>query len=360
MKSLVKSLFGKGSPKSDQQGTVDPSVAEIDHLLHYSPVLDKAITTNPLHPDADIGTEISLESSANLQSHAETEAQLAELTARLAFTRTTEDYDLESKQKRIIDNLENFGSADFAEISAWLFASSLTNHRIIHQRIDESSLLWRAVKMSEGPILEVGRAAGGSTVCILAASGNRKVVSIDRFPQHADVSDYVFTRPDVARRLELLTQSSRDPIPETEYGIMFIDGDHSYEGVCHDIATFWNQLKPQNGKAALAVFHDAAENPISYVEPVRKACFELISEPGVARVIDHWGSMMLVEKITDVDPVKWYAKVDTEFWKSLSPHPEFLRTPKTTRKSLNPEAHQTESVGENLVSGDNFDDTAWS
>lgn len=359
MKSLVNSIFGLGGSRSDQQKTGDQSEGEIDHLLHYSPVLDKTIAAYPLHPDADIGTEISLEGAADSQAHEATKAQLAEVSAKLAFARTTEDYDLESKQKRIIDGLEDFGSADFAEISAWLFASSLTNHRIIHQRIDESSLLWRAVKMSEGPILEVGRAAGGSTVCILAASGNRKVVSIDRFPQHADVSDYVFARPDVERRLELLTQSSRDPIPEAEYGIMFIDGDHSYEGVCHDIATFWNQLKPQNGKPAFAVFHDAAENPISYVEPVRMACAELISEPGVARVIDHWGSMMLVEKIEDVDPAKWYAKVDTEFWQSLTPRPEFMLAPTTIRKSLNPEARQLESIGQNLVSGDNFDDTAW-
>jgi len=360
MKALVNSLFGLVGLRSHRQEAVDQSGGEIDHLLAYTAVRDETIGAIPSHLGLEYGTEISLDNlTVSDEQHEATKAQLAEVSAQLAFGRTTEDYDLASKQKRLIDNLKDFGSADFAEISAWLFASSLTNHRIIHQRIDESSLLWRAVKMSEGPILEVGRAAGGSTICILAASGNRKVVSIDRFPQHADVSDYIFARPDVERRLDLLTQSSRDPIPETEYGIMFIDGDHSYEGVCHDIATFWNQLKPQNGRAALAVFHDAAENPISYVEPVRKACSELISDPGVARVVDHWGSMMLVEKTGDIDPVKWYAKVDTEFWQTLTPRPEFMLAPTTIRKSLNPEARQLESIGKNLVSGDNFDDTAW-
>ena len=107
---------------------------------------------------------------------------------------------------------------------------------MIHQRIDEATVLWRSVKRTAGPILEVGRAAGGSTIVILGASGDRTVVSIDRAPTQPEMTKAVFSRPDVQSRLKLYNQSSREEIAEREFGMMFIDGDHSYEGVCHDIA----------------------------------------------------------------------------------------------------------------------------
>ena len=109
---------------------------------------------------------------------AEREWLLAELKkheGQKIFYSTAEDYGSFEKTTRIVDRLEDFGNADFAELSCWLFASSLSNHRVIHQRIDEGSLLWRAVKMSGGPILEVGRAAGGSTLVLLGASGSRRL-----------------------------------------------------------------------------------------------------------------------------------------------------------------------------------------
>ncbi|MCU1295535.1 MAG: hypothetical protein JWP08_4385 [Bryobacterales bacterium] len=125
---------------------------------------------------------------------------------------------------------------------------------MVHQRIDEGSLLWRAVKMSEGPVLEVGRAAGGSTIVLLGASGARPVVNIDRALFHAFIAEDVFQRPDVASRLKLDVQTSGEPIAEVGFGMGFIDADHSYEGICPDIGMFWNKLKSFDGKPPLAAF----------------------------------------------------------------------------------------------------------
>ena len=80
--------------------------------------------------------------------------------------RTDTDEDWDDKVINLITDQEDFGSTDFADLASWIFASSLSNHRVVHQRVDEGATLWRAVKNSDGPILEVGRAAGGSTLIL--------------------------------------------------------------------------------------------------------------------------------------------------------------------------------------------------
>lgn len=272
---------------------------------------------------------------------------------------TTEDYHALDKQKRTVDRIGRFGEADFAELSCWIFASSLINHRIVHERIDEGSLLWRSVKMSRGPILEVGRAAGGSTLVLLGASGERSVVSIDRAPYHAEIADYVFRRPDVRSRLKLYVQTSREPIVENAFGMMFIDADHSYEGVCHDIATFWPMLKSFDGKPPLAAFHDAADNPITYVEPVKHACEELLAEPGAARVVESWGSMLVLEKTGEINPDRWYAKEHLAFWEQVADRDHPVLRPKVVRAQLYRERPALRLGEVNLFGDANVDDASW-
>lgn len=285
--------------------------------------------------------------------------RLRRLFVRHPHFATTEDYGAHEKMERSVDRIGDFGGADFAELATWLFASSLSNHRVVHQRIDEGSLLWRAVKLSGGPILEVGRAAGGSTLILLGASGSRPVISIDRWPAHSFISQQVFDRPDVAKRLKLYRQSSREPIAETEFGMMFVDADHSYEGVCHDIATFWNGLKSFDGKPPLAAFHDAADNPISYVEPVRLACQELVAEPGIARIVESWGSMLILEKTGNIDRERWYAKQDTAFWGRFVDGKHPVLKPRTFRNWLHNDRATLRLGSENLLGDENVEHDSW-
>jgi len=300
-------------------------------------------------------------SSANndLQEKDALEAQLAALHQKLAFFRTDPDYEIGFKEKAMIDSLPIFGEGDFAKMAPWLFSSSLSNHRIVHQRIDEASQLWSAVRETSGPILEIGRAAGGSTAVILGASGERRVDSVDRFPQHADITDYIFKREDVSKRLALYSQSSRDPIPFEQYGMLFIDGDHSYDGLCHDIAVFWNRLQPIDKKPAYAVFHDAARNPISYVEPVRMAVSQLVEDAGAAKVVGSWGSMLVLEKIGDIDEIKWFSKLDEVFWRSCLSAGESFIAPRMDYRGLENSMSDVKLLGASVIEGNNFDDEEW-
>ena len=61
------------------------------------------------------------------------------------------------------------------------------------------------------------------------------------------------------------------------------------------------------------MFHDAAENPVAFVPSVKQALDELLAEPGVARKVEAQGSMLLVEKLADLDQADWYAKDDPAF-----------------------------------------------
>lgn len=294
-----------------------------------------------------------------LQEHQQLSDEVQKYRDRDVFYRTTEDFDSLAKTRSILDGMQDFGKADFADLSCWLFASSLINHRVLHQRIDEGSLLWRAVKLSGGPILEVGRAAGGSTLVLLGASGDREVISIDRAPYHAPISDYVFNRPDVAPRLKLYRQTSREQIDRSEFGMLFIDADHSYEGVCHDIATFWNGLKSFDGKPALAAFHDAAPNPISYLEPVKRACEELLAEQGVARVVDSWGSMLVLEKLGDISADEWFKKESYEFWEHYATpdHPVIKPITRVGQFGAHPSALRLGK--KNHLGEQNVDEESW-
>ena len=144
---------------------------------------------------------------------------------------------------------------DFADI-AWLFHCCKQNRGIARLNFDEAALLWRTARETGGTILEIGRYQAGSTVLLAASAAGRRVVSIDIDPQHHAVADQFLQRPDIAPHLELLVADSRQPLKGREFGMLYIDGDHSYEGVRADVQAHWNELQPTNGRPALAAFHD--------------------------------------------------------------------------------------------------------
>ena len=349
--SWARSLLASFGVSVHRKRTIDVLIWELQRLRLGS--------TEHIAPQISRLLELSESGQPSVEQYRRVLTELARYEAQRPFHITTEDYGALDKQKRIIDARSDFGQCDFAELACGLFASSLSNHRVLHQRIDEGTLLWRVVKMSRGPILEVGRAAGGSTVTILGASGDRRVVSIDRAPIHHPMSEYVFSRPDVQRRLTLYIQSSREPIPESEFGMLFIDGDHSYEGVCHDIASFWNSLRSFDGKPPLAAFHDAADNPIGCVAAVKRACDELLAERGVARVVETWGAMLLVEKLADIDQDRWCAKTDREVWKQYSDSKGARLSPTRISQRLYPDRAPLRTAAANFLRNENVDNPPW-
>ena len=144
---------------------------------------------------------------------------------------------------------------------AWLFTCDSRNRGLIRQGFDEAALLWKAVKATSGNILEIGRNLAGSTVLLAAASeSGREIYSIDNRSHENSACKSYLGSPEQMNRVHLLVADSRSPLPNIRFGLLFIDGDHTFEGVLADVVAHWNSLQSVNGKPALAAFHDALPN----------------------------------------------------------------------------------------------------
>lgn len=197
--------------------------------------------------------------------------------------------------------------SEFGDL-AWLFANNNLNRGILRQNFDEAALLWRAVRTSRGPILEIGRRHGGSTVLLLQAANGRTVTSVDLAPQHHPLCDSFFekTKADEPDRLNLVIGNSRAARAGEVFGFLFIDGDHSYEGVKADVCAHWRSLRAFDGAPAGVVFHDAVPNDglahvgkLNHHEGVSRVCDELVAL-GCAERVDSAGSSLWLYKIAEI------------------------------------------------------------
>jgi predicted O-methyltransferase YrrM len=172
----------------------------------------------------------------------------------------------------------------------WLFNCDINNRGIIRQNFDEAALLWKAVKMSKGNILEIGRYEGGSTVLISTAAKeflNRTVYSIDNaiysFSDRLELDNVVLINADSTKY--------NFTIP---FGFIFIDGDHSYEGVKADTQKHWNNLE----RDGLILYHNAVPDNKGYcAKGVSKFTHELVDN-GYASFVQSAGSSLLVRKVS--------------------------------------------------------------
>jgi predicted O-methyltransferase YrrM len=150
---------------------------------------------------------------------------------------------------------------------AFLFSSNQLNHGVASLQIDEAALIFRLARDAHGgPVAEIGRFKGGSTVVFATA-----------LPDGIELWSYdlhVALRPDMtgeqldaelrdalgrlglAHKVHLLVGDSRtvEPPPEP-LSLLLIDGDHSYEGAKADFAR-WREFVRPGGHV---LFHDAVD-----------------------------------------------------------------------------------------------------
>jgi predicted O-methyltransferase YrrM len=179
---------------------------------------------------------------------------------------------------------------------AFLFHCSNRDRGVVRMNFDEAALLWKAVTWTQGTILEIGRCQGGSTVLLMAAAHGRRVVSVDWAPIHHPVCQAIFDAA-APGLLDLRVADSRAAIPET-FGLLFIDGDHTYEGVAADTKTHW----PALAMGGLAAYHDAVPGPgrahmgkDAHFPGVNRLCGEIV-EAGLAKEVEWAGSLLVLEK----------------------------------------------------------------
>jgi predicted O-methyltransferase YrrM len=151
---------------------------------------------------------------------------------------------------------------------AFLFSSNQLNHGVASLQIDEAALLYRLGRnATTGPVVEIGRFKGGST--LIFASAMRELVELWSYDFHVALrSDMpgeqldaelraALERYGLAHKVHLLVADSRtaDP-PARPIEVLFIDGDHSYEGAKADFER-WGAFVSYGGHLLV---HDAVDS----------------------------------------------------------------------------------------------------
>lgn len=174
-------------------------------------------------------------------------------------------------------------SLDGFEQLAFLFTSGRLNHGIASLAFDEAAHLFRTARaIGPGTLVEIGRFKGGGTLLLAAAMHPAsELYSYDLQARpllgvsgaELDLAlEQALRRFGFEARVHLVVGDSRtSPPPPAPCSLIFIDGDHSYEGARSDLER-WMELVAPGGHV---LFHDA-------VDPGGYASYE----PGVARLVE--------------------------------------------------------------------------
>ena len=147
---------------------------------------------------------------------------------------------------------------------AFLFTSSQLNHGVASLRFDEAAFLYKLVSgLGKARIAEIGRFKGGSTfVCATAMAKGSTLHSYDLHVGGVDGAaldrelSSALGRYGLLENVHLVVGDSRSvALPADPLDLLFIDGDHSFDGVVADIER-WSPLVRPGGHL---VFHDAVD-----------------------------------------------------------------------------------------------------
>ncbi|WP_426957489.1 class I SAM-dependent methyltransferase [Muricoccus radiodurans] len=110
----------------------------------------------------------------------------------------------------------------------------------------EAEYLFMVAARARIGILEIGRFNGGSIFLMACANPAVPLVSIDIAPRNDQALLAAMEGAGVANRPHLIVGDSRTREHDgiVPYDLLFIDGDHSYEGCTADLETWYPALQP--------------------------------------------------------------------------------------------------------------------
>jgi hypothetical protein len=126
--------------------------------------------------------------------------------------------------------------------------------------------LYEAAHFARGPVLEVGRLHGKSTVALAAGlrdggSGER-LYSIELQAKYRSAAEHHLGERGLLELVTLLDGDSVECIAALpgDFDTVFLDGDHSYEGVARDLDALRGRLRPGGVLLVHDLFHPANES----------------------------------------------------------------------------------------------------
>lgn len=159
----------------------------------------------------------------------------------------------------------------------------------------EGEFLFMIAARAKTGILEIGRFNGGSAFLLACANASIPIHSIDNEPQDDARLKELFERLSIGKNVHLIVGDSQNArYPQVgQIDFLFVDGDHSYEGVTNDLCN-WYHLVTVGGHVVL---HDCYHG-----SPVMDAVWDFVNARNVQLLrspfilSNHWsepaGSMM--------------------------------------------------------------------
>lgn len=173
---------------------------------------------------------------------------------------------------------------------AGLFASTSLDHGVISMTIRQSAYLFGLIRtIGASKVIEIGRYKGGSTLLIAAAmNGRGQFWSIDIGEKESRLFAAQVVRPfdqqisDICQRFglkaELIVGDSRTVDIDTgDVDLVFIDGDHSYEGVKSDFERYGKVVRVGGALLFDDAFGEAVFKTDSHAETVGRLVNEIIA-----------------------------------------------------------------------------------
>lgn len=161
----------------------------------------------------------------------------------------------------------------------------------------EAELLGKYVLSSKSDILEIGICKGGTTTLIseYIKDSDINLYSVDITFKNIKKECYEILKK--RNNVKLLNQSSNLKI-DNKWGLVWIDGDHSYSGVKKDVETHFENLIDDG----YIVFHDANKKylpPVGYSELPVVRYIEVFEREYNVKLIDSYDSLLVYQKISD-------------------------------------------------------------
>src|SRR5829696_8525266 len=128
---------------------------------------------------------------------------------------------------------------------AFLFSSNQLSHGIASLQLDEAALLYRLARRvaPDSAVVEIGRFKGGTTLMLASA-------------QPDGALEQALARYGLTDRVNLVVGDSRTAVPPPRpASLVFVDGDHTYDGARADYER-WRELVAPGGDM---LFHDAVD-----------------------------------------------------------------------------------------------------
>ena len=142
---------------------------------------------------------------------------------------------------------------------AFLFSSNQANFGIAQLSFIEGAHLYRTVRETPGPHVEIGRYKGGGTLLLAAAlRPEDELWSYDTLEKGGDRSDRgieaALVKYGLEDRVHLIVGDSHEvALPAFGLGSVFLDGDPSFEGTRIDVERWGGALRD----GGQLLFHDA-------------------------------------------------------------------------------------------------------